>query len=252
MSGSAKAKPRKTPRKLDLTTVVGIFEDAGAEFLDDTYKNMAYRHNYRCVCGTIGKISLASFELGCRCPNCRSEKIGKANRKSIAEVVQIYEDWGYVYKDDKYRGVDFPHRCLCICGREDFKSITNLRKGKKCMKCWAEGNRGENHPTWNPELTDEERFRRRRYFEYNEWVVGIHKKCDYTCFLCEVRGAPNLHAHHIVPYSKEERLRTDLSNGVTLCRECHLAYHRNYALDEVNLDTLNAFKETLNKRNEDE
>ena len=241
MTSGSKEK-RKTPRKLDLERVKKIFESEGAEFLDDFYKNMAYRHNYRCVCGHKGKITLASFELGSRCPTCKSNKIGRALRKTKEEVEEIYKEWGFIYIDEDYKGVDYPHRCICVCGREDLKSISNLRKGKKCMKCWSEGNRGENNPMWNSELSDDERYRRRRFFEYNEWVVSVHSKCDYTCFICEVRGAPILHAHHIVPYSKDEGLRTDLENGVTLCKECHIKYHREYSLTEVNWETLKEFK----------
>lgn len=56
--------------KLTLEIVKYRFSKNNCEFLDDFYVNVAYRHNYRCSCGTIGKISMNSFRAGHRCSLC--------------------------------------------------------------------------------------------------------------------------------------------------------------------------------------
>ena len=143
-------------------------------------------------------------------------------------------------------------KCLCTCGKEAKISVDGVRRGIRCYTCAKEVFLGENNVNWNPNLTDEERELRRRTPGNRQWIIDVHRKSDYTCFVCEVRGAPELHAHHIMPYSTNEDLRMDISNGTTMCSICHHAYHGVYKLEEVNLNTLIAFKETLNKRNEDE
>ena len=53
-----------------------------------------------------------------------------------------------------------------------------------------------------------------------EWRTAIFKRDNYTCRVCKVKGK-RLEAHHIKPYSEYPRLRYVLSNGRTLCKDCH-------------------------------
>lgn len=55
---------------------------------------------------------------------------------------------------------------------------------------------------------------------YRRWRQAVYVRDDYTCQLCDVRGG-NLHADHILPFSSYPELRYELSNGRTLCAECH-------------------------------
>jgi len=45
---------------------------------------------------------------------------------------------------------------------------------------------------------------------------------NYTCANCLKKFSGN-HGHHIIPYS--EGGEADLQNIITLCPECHRAYH---------------------------
>jgi 5-methylcytosine-specific restriction endonuclease McrA len=56
--------------------------------------------------------------------------------------------------------------------------------------------------------------------EMKEWRTAVFKRDDYTCQMCGERGA-YLEADHIKPFAFFPELRFDLSNGRTLCRECH-------------------------------
>lgn len=60
--------------------------------------------------------------------------------------------------------------------------------------------------------------------EYRRWVMAVKERDGYEC--CECGGRENLHVHHIRPFSKYLSLRTDVNNGLTLCRACHEASHR--------------------------
>ena len=75
----------------------------------------------------------------------------------LEQVVREFKEHGYIFTDTEYRGVDVNHECVCSCGRTTMKSLTNVRSGKKCLGCKADGFTGPLNPRWNPELTDEER-----------------------------------------------------------------------------------------------
>lgn len=53
-----------------------------------------------------------------------------------------------------------------------------------------------------------------------EWRVAVFERDEYQCQECGVRGG-RLEAHHIQPYKAKPELRYELSNGLTLCIDCH-------------------------------
>lgn len=53
-----------------------------------------------------------------------------------------------------------------------------------------------------------------------EWRRAIFARDDYTCRGCSMRGG-RLQAHHIKPYKACPEMRHVLSNGLTLCLDCH-------------------------------
>ena len=65
----------------------------------------------------------------------------------------------------------------------------------------------------------------RDYPEYHHFRKKV-KERDQVCLKC---GADkNLEIHHIYPYKKYDTLRTEISNGITLCHACHKKYHKEF------------------------
>lgn len=60
--------------------------------------------------------------------------------------------------------------------------------------------------------------------EYNIWRKKCLKRDDYTCQICGTKE--NLCVHHIKPYAKYPKLATNVNNGITLCKKCHIEEHR--------------------------
>ena len=58
---------------------------------------------------------------------------------------------------------------------------------------------------------------------YAVWRRAVMERDGYLCRLCGARG--ELHAHHIMAWSKRADLRFDVANGLTLCPACHAAQH---------------------------
>ena len=68
--------------------------------------------------------------------------------------------------------------------------------------------------------------RQRSSAEYVQWRTSVFERDDYTCQLCAKRGV-RLEAHHKKSWAKHPELRYEVSNGITLCYECHKMLHRN-------------------------
>jgi hypothetical protein len=99
--------------------------------------------------------------------------------------------------------------------------------GKSNEPYWR-GKTGEQHPSYKGGLTPE----RQSVYSSTEWVEAVKavwSRDNATCQCCgkhhnttEARGT--FHIHHIVSFQVKE-LRTEPSNLVLLCKDCHKFIH---------------------------
>lgn len=83
-------------------------------------------------------------------------------------------------------------------------------------------NKGENHWNWKNNKTPKNKKIRSSY-KYQKWRKLILERDNYKCALC---GAlENLEVHHIEHFAKSENKQTDINNGITLCKRCHINQH---------------------------
>ena len=84
--------------------------------------------------------------------------------------------------------------------------------------------RGENHYNWKGGIT-KERVKIWWSSDYINWRKLVFERDRYTCLNCGAKNgngeAIYLEADHIKPFALFPELRMDVSNGRTLCRECH-------------------------------
>jgi endogenous inhibitor of DNA gyrase (YacG/DUF329 family) len=100
---------------------------------------------------------------------------------------------------------------------------------------------GENHPSYNPNLTDENRFDSRHYPEYIEWRRSVYERDDFTCQCCGDNKGGNLIAHHIYNYKEYKDIKTNIDNGITLCKTCHIDFHNTFGYRNNNEEQLKQY-----------
>ena len=90
------------------------------------------------------------------------------------------------------------------------KHLSNCRKGSK-------------HYNWKGGISDNN-MRLRNTCDLIKWRKSVFTRDNFTCVDCG--SIENLNAHHIKEFILYPKLRCKLSNGKTLCRRCHLKYHK--------------------------
>ena len=136
------------------------------------------------------------------------------------------------------------------CEHGEFLTTPNmfLKSKFKCPKCVTF--KGENNPMWNPNITEEERENGRFIKGYNDFIKGVYERDNYTCQCCGAVGTGrNLNAHHLDGYNWCKDKRTDINNGITLCTNCHKAFHREYGKGH---NTREQYEEWIKQINSDE
>ncbi len=85
------------------------------------------------------------------------------------------------------------------------------------------------YPLPESDAEDIRKIRSSRTYYY--WRKTVLKRDKYKCQKCGSRL--NLHAHHILPFSKYPKLRFEETNGITLCARCHIEEHRKIIKDST-------------------
>ncbi|GEN87216.1 HNH endonuclease [Oceanobacillus sojae] len=133
---------------------------------------------------------------------------------------EIEEAWPRTWIDEE----DYCWNCSFIVGNIDGKEFLSC-SGFGAANAQAAVRDGEiivwtsKKPPW--ELTNSDL---RKTKEYRQWRVNVFERDEYTCQHCHQVGG-DLNAHHIKPFAEYEDLRYTVSNGLTLCTDCHKKVH---------------------------
>lgn len=101
--------------------------------------------------------------------------------------------------------------------------MSKTRLGRKLPIEWRRnmslGQTGEKGSNWQGGKTARHEAIRHS-MNYREWRKSVFERDNYTCQECKERGG-KLNADHIKPFAIHTELRFELSNGRTLCEDCH-------------------------------
>jgi hypothetical protein len=79
---------------------------------------------------------------------------------------------------------------------------------------------GEKHPQWKGGITPVS-MSVRNSEKYARWRKEVFERDGYKCVVCGDDRGGNLNAHHVKTFSKYPNERFNVSNGVTVCEDCH-------------------------------
>lgn len=219
--------------RLTVEDARGLFENNGIVLLEESYENSKTPMKCICPCGRTTLMSYDHVRRGGLCSGCAYERNGRRNY-TYEEAVIMFEQLGLeLLTTGKVRmkdGVEYK----CECGRIGYSIFANVLKGSRCRDCTIENNSGDNHPMFDPEMTDEERARKRIDIINSNWSYDVRSRDEFSCQICRYnRGTV---AHHVFSYKEYPELRTELDNGVTLCMRCHQDFHQHYGYGKNDLD----------------
>lgn len=188
-----------------------------------------------------------------KCDNCNIEfekyesKLGKNNfccrkcylafhSKDVPECK--CKVCGKIFKGTKYNANKF---CSRECYNKDHQIKNKERKCPICKNIFIakqsedkfcsrdcfykylhSKNKGSNHPNWKGGITSEnEKLRKSK--EYLEWRQKVLERDNNKCIYCN--STEKLNAHHIYAWQFYEDKRFEVSNGITVCNNCHKKIH---------------------------
>lgn len=177
------------------------------------------------------------------------ESIGMSNRiADISDAEEICKSRNYTLLTNTICSVDDKIEYICNKHPEYGIQTTTLYGMKRydcnCKLCTVEKSNGCKHWNWQGGINDENDSIRKSW-EYKQWRQDVYKRDGFVCQKCGASGKDaKLNAHHILNFSNHEELRFDVSNGITLCANCHREFHDVYNRRNNTKEQLEEFLET--------
>lgn len=197
-----------------------------------------------CVCRTCGK---EFYKYPCEISvnnycsrECYKKRVGHPNhqfptyvekkcltcgKKFKAKSSQVKRGFGiYCSKDCFNKSKNGKTKSICLqCGAEFIHPRT--RNAKYCSnKCRGIATSKEKSVLWKGGKTSKI-MQFRTSSKMKNWRKQVFERDNYTCQKCGKKKSGHLQAHHIIPLSRDFSLAYDISNGITLCEDCHYSYH---------------------------
>ena len=163
-------------------------------------------------------------EVDIKCKYCGNSFIGIKDRKYCSPECGHKDRVG---KERPKRGKRL--KLICIWCNKKFERLRcNIRTkhnfcSPDCLHKWMEGKySGENNGRWRKDRNQISNINiLRNLREMTDWKLAVYKRDEFTCQLCGSTKSGNFNAHHIKKLAKHPDLAFDISNGVTLCVDCH-------------------------------
>lgn len=191
------------------------------------------------------------------CPYCRNRRLYDGNNFALL-YPQVYDYWSdkntttpdqYVVGSHDEAWFKCPIEFHKDYKREIRFEIEDDFKCPICLRIEA-ARKGADHPYYTGNQT--ENSRERSNSNYRHWRETVFERDDYTCQCCGRRGV-YLNAHHIYSYAFHPEVRYLVSNGLTLCQDCHDmkidgSLHYTYGNRDVSPDELEEYINNKRKK----
>ena len=190
----------------------------------------------KCDCGVEKEICTNSLLSG-RSKSCGSHK--RRSKKIIELKGKTFGLWTVLEESGRTKNQQVRWLCKCLCGIERIVNSLDLTSGKsRSCGCSRKHRYGKNSPGWRGGVTKINKLVRGCILKNTTWVQDVFARDNYICQRCNKKGG-RLQAHHFFELSNiimTNQIKTvediykcdilfDLSNGITLCEDCHKWVH---------------------------
>jgi len=202
-------------------------------------------------CGHAGVVRLNDLQRKQKpiCPDCswRAGQIGHVSN-GRESFLSLTESLGLTVLSE-YVSASERVSLIGTCGHPFEASPNKLQRKKNglCSRC-AKHPTGEDHPRWNPDLTEEDRLSGwyGRGGPFHSWSEEVLRSADWTCDITGERGI-ELEAHHLSGWAGNPEKRFELQNGVAIAKDLHTLFHSRFYFGKVDNtpEQYAAFKEMI-------
>lgn len=188
-----------------------------------------------CRCGKITIVKASKLKNGetksCGCW-IKKDKINLTGKKfNMLNVIR---------KSGKLQNKQTEWICQCDCGNITFvttnRLLTGWTKSCGCRKIKTsretllkilESRKKEKHWNWKGGIS-KERDKDMTTEKYKNWRISVFLRDKRKCQIC--LSDKDIQAHHIQSYKHFINLRYDINNGITMCKDCHKEFHKEYGM----------------------
>lgn len=150
------------------------------------------------------------------------------------EYIKLLEFAGYVEwkSPERKSGIQKRSRYLTLCKRcgekflisyNDFKKRNGENLRIKSCGCLRKGRPRDPNKDYSDIPED-----LRNNPEYREWRKKVFERDNGTCQNIQCGSTRNPEAHHILNFADYPEERTNVKNGIILCKICHANYHKRF------------------------
>lgn len=211
--------------RFSISFVKLYFAERGCTLHEKYFYSCSALLKYTCSCGALAYRTFSQFRQDHRCNACREHPYTSyACAKATFEKKGcrlLTPDSGKDIRDGDIL------EYICSCGTKAQVPYKEFLFGRRCF----------NHKRWLAEQKGSDYLIRHRLIPgYSEWREAVFLRDNFQCQKCGSQEA--VEAHHIFSYNLFPESRTDVTNGVTLCYECHKNFHQLYGKETTRKDLL--------------
>lgn len=252
-NGCMKIKRGKKNR-ISEDKIVSVCNEVGVVVESISYDGEYHRVDGKCKCGekihnTIYqsiKNANKNSDKTFKCKKCEAKNLRERFKLSLQEIEEELSKKGcsLISPYEDYNNNDSRLKIKMSCGHEYETTLLAFRNGSGvCLKCSHKANSGENTYNWNGGY-DSKKVKFRKTYEFKEFVKQVLKRDEYSCRICNCKDS-KLNVHHLEGYNWCEEKRTEVDNGIALCKQCHENFHDIYGRGN---NTKKQFEEYLKER----
>lgn len=207
--------------------------------VDNIYREgHTWRINAWCKCGNyMERLDAISIQNSCNnkigyfaCPQCRIKYMRSRFKLTEKQLNDIASQKGCKLLSDysEYKNVNTRLLWEMSCGHQYITSVGSLSNSSGlCHKCVILSKSGENAYNWNGGSYDSERDKITASYEYKTFCQQVKIRDGYLCQHCR-KPSSSIATHHLDGFNWAVDKRLDISNGITLCTDCHNKFHSIY------------------------